>query len=168
MNNAVGAHRRTAVVAVLGALTLTCAVPGAAVADPLMDGLDTGSAGGIFSGSAQAAGSSGRDGSPNGVDGSLRQVNCNQQSKSAGEAVTNTRHMMGRTGPMSFTLNYNTGTQADRIEVFYHGKVRADTGPVTGTGSKHVTVPAGTNTYVTVKVTGPVGGSWNYTVQCPV
>ena len=167
MNNAVGAHRRTAVVAVPGALTLTCAVPGAAVADPLMDGLDTGSAGGIFSGSAQAAGSSGRDGSPNGVDGSLRQVNCNQQSKSAGEAVTNTRHMMGRTGPMSFTLNYNTGTQADRIEVFTTARC-VPTPVLSREPAANVTVPAGTNTYVTVKVTGPVGGSWNYTVQCPV
>lgn len=167
MNNAVVRHRRTAIAAVAGAVALVCGAPGLAVAAPATGSVDTGSAGGIFSGSADAAGSSGRDGSPNGVDGSLRQVRCNQQSKSAGEAVTNTRHMMGRAGPMSFTLDYNTGTQADKIEVFYHGKVRAATGYVTGAGSRQVTVPAGTNDYVTVKVTGPVGGSWNYTITCP-
>lgn len=166
MNNGTGRSRRTAIAAVAGAAALVCGVPG--IAGAATGSLDTGSAGGIFSGSADAAGSATRDGSPEGVDGSLRVRTCNQRTTSAGQAVTNTRHMMGRKGPMSFTLNYNTGSKADKIEVFYQGKVVGATGYVTGAGSKQINVKAaGTNDYVTVKVTGAVGGSWNYTVTCP-
>ena len=80
---------------------------------------------------------------------------------------------MGRTGPMSFTLNYNTGTQADRIEVFYQGRRLYNTGLIgdnvnEGNGSKRIAVPAGIDNYVTVKVTGPDSGTrWEYTVYCP-
>jgi hypothetical protein len=165
VNHGIGKPRRAVVAAVVGAAALACGIPGLAVAAE--GSMDTGSSGGIFSGSADAAGSGTRDGSPNGADGAPRVVRCGQQSKSGGQAVTNTKHLMGRPGPLTFTLNYNTGTQADKIDVFYQGKFVGGSGNVKGAGSKKISVKAGTNDYVTVKVTGPVGGYWSYTLTCP-
>ena len=36
-----------------------------------------------------------------------------------------------------------------------------------GTGSANITLPPGTDTTVLVKVTGPGGTEWDYTVGCP-
>ena len=149
MNHGIGKPRRAVVAAVVGAAALACGIPGLAVAAE--GSMDTGSSGGIFYG----------------ADGAPRVVRCGQQSKSGGQAVTNTKHLMGRPGPLTFTLNYNTGTQADKIDVFYQGKFVGGSGNVKGAGSKKISVKAGTNDYVTVKVTGPVGGYWSYTLTCP-
>ncbi|RMB77777.1 hypothetical protein AYK61_16185 [Rhodococcus sp. SBT000017] len=58
----------------------------------------------------------------------------------------------------------------DQIEVFYQDALIHNTGYVggsTGVGSVVVSIPAGTATAVLVRVTGPVGTVWTYTVSCP-
>ncbi|MXP20131.1 hypothetical protein GIY30_01940 [Gordonia sp. HNM0687] len=98
---------------------------------------------------------------------------CNQQTKSGGEGVTETRHILGRTGPTAFTLDYETVNQPDEIKVFYQGRLVHNTGYVgdnlnEGTGSARVTLPPGAQNYVVVRVTGPEEGTvWEYTVHCP-
>ena len=98
---------------------------------------------------------------------------CNEETRSGGRGVTETRYILGRTGPTAFTLKYETYDQPDKIQVYYQGRVIADTGLVgdninQGTGSIRVGVPAGLQNFVTVKVTGPEQGTlWDYTVFCP-
>ncbi|HMS76568.1 hypothetical protein [Gordonia sp. (in: high G+C Gram-positive bacteria)] len=98
---------------------------------------------------------------------------CNQSSQSGGYGITNTKHLMGRRGPFSFTIVYDTVNIPDRIEVFYQGRRLYNTGLIgdnvnEGNGSKRIAVPAGIDNYVTVKVTGPDSGTrWEYTVYCP-
>ncbi|GAA1482834.1 hypothetical protein GCM10009624_32740 [Gordonia sinesedis] len=111
-------------------------------------------------------------GSLGGKPGSPPVQQCNAQTLSGGAGVTNTRYVMGRRGPMSFRLDYETYNIPDRIEVIYQGRVVANTGYVgddinQGTGSIVVRVPAGTSTSVTVRVTGPSGTDWKYTLRCP-
>jgi hypothetical protein len=100
---------------------------------------------------------------------------CNESTQSGGQGVTNTRHELGRRGPTSFLLNYNTLKQPDTITVFYEGRQIDTTGPVgdnlvpgSGLGSRTVVVPAGRASYVDVRVVGPEQGTeWSYTVHCP-
>ncbi|KQU49527.1 hypothetical protein ASG84_05215 [Rhodococcus sp. Leaf278] len=179
--------RRSAAV-VLTALAFALAAPASAMAQPeigpIVDSgsaiLDSGSAildGGniidngiriLGSGSAIAGGVLGIDtGSAN---GGIATQQCNASTLSGEEGVTETLHELGRTGPTSFVLSYDTVDVPDQIEVFYQGALIHNTGYVggsNGVGSVVVAVPAGTATAVLVRVTGPVGTVWTYTVGCP-
>lgn len=98
---------------------------------------------------------------------------CNDTTQSGGEGVTETRHLLGRTGPTLFVLDYETFDIPDKIEVVYQGLVVANTGYVgddldEGTGSITVLVPPGVDQSVVVRVTGPAGTDWDYTVNCPI
>ncbi|MFD6392820.1 hypothetical protein [Nocardia sp. NPDC060259] len=97
---------------------------------------------------------------------------CNTSTKSGGEGVTTTTHQLGVTGPTSFVLSYETLNIPDRIQVFYEGGQVLDTGYIgdnvnQGTGSAVVTLPAGSATTVTVRVSGMDDTQWEYTVNCP-
>ncbi|CAM4525857.1 hypothetical protein NONI108955_43355 [Nocardia ninae] len=97
---------------------------------------------------------------------------CNQSTKSGGSGVTETAHHLGRPGPAAFVLSYETFAIPDQIEVFYQGARVHNTGYIgdninEGTGSAVINIPAGTATTVAVRVTGPGGTDWNYTVHCP-
>ncbi|MBH0779284.1 hypothetical protein IT779_23730 [Nocardia sp. NEAU-351] len=129
------------------------------------------------SGSSGSSGGSGDTGSGSGsADGGgsfgpLTQL-CNQSTKSGGAGVTSTVHQIGRSGPTSFVLSYETYAIPDLIEVFYEGSLVRSTGYVgdninQGTGSVVVNLPAGAATSVTVRVTGPNSTDWDYTVHCP-
>lgn len=179
--------RRSAAV-VLTAVAFALAAPASAMAQPeigpIVDSgsaiLDSGSAildGGniidngiriLGSGSAIAGGVLGIDtGSAN---GGIATQQCNASTLSGEEGVTETLHELGRTGPTTFVLSYDTIDVPDQIEVFYQGALIHNTGYVggsTGVGSVVVAVPAGTATAVLVRVTGPVGTVWTYTVGCP-
>lgn len=98
---------------------------------------------------------------------------CNQSTKSGEEGVTTTTHTIGRTGPTSFDLSWDTEDIPDEIVVLYQGVPIANTGYVGGQkgtqyGSIRVDVPAGSASSVAVRVTGPSGTVWTYTVHCPV
>ncbi|GAD85404.1 hypothetical protein [Nocardia asteroides] len=97
---------------------------------------------------------------------------CNTSTKSGGEGVTTTSHQLGVAGPTSFVLSYETLNIPDRIQVFYEGGQVLDTGYIgdninQGTGSAVVSLPAGTATTVTVRVSGMDDTQWEYTVNCP-
>jgi hypothetical protein len=98
---------------------------------------------------------------------------CNETTNSGGHGVTETRHVLGTTGPASFVLEYETYDLVDEIAVFYDGWQIANTGFVgdevnEGTGSIRVIVPPGASDSVLVRVTGPEDGTvWDYTVKCP-
>nr|WP_037158531.1 hypothetical protein [Rhodococcus fascians] len=97
---------------------------------------------------------------------------CNQGTVSGGPGVTQTNHDLGRPGPASFVINYETESVPDVIEVFYQGGLVQSIGPVgdninEGTGSAVVALPPGGDTSVLVKVTGPADTIWEYTVNCP-
>lgn len=164
---------RTAVVSVVavGALVAFAGVAGAdtgsaatgsGVIDTgsgiLGDLLDTGS--GVLGGGASG-----------GSAGAVQQ--CNRSTKSGGEGVTTTVHQLGVAGPTTFVLSYETLNIPDRIQAFYEGAQVLDTGYVgdnlnEGTGSAVVSLPAGTATTVTVRVSGLDETKWEYTVNCPV
>lgn len=160
-------------VAVVGAALSLAAGAGAAGADTgsgetgsgvidtgsgiLGDLLDTGS--GILGGSSSSGSSE-----------TVQQ--CNRSTKSGGAGVTNTNHQLGKTGPTAFVLTYETFNIPDRIQVFYEGGQVLDTGYVgdntnQGTGSRVVSLPAGSSSTVSVRVTGPNDTQWEYTVNCP-
>lgn len=98
---------------------------------------------------------------------------CNEITKSGGQGVTETRHLLGTTGPASFVIDYETLNQPDEIVVSYEGREIANTGYVgdntnEGTGSIRVFVPPGSADSVLVRVTGPEEDTlWDYTVKCP-
>lgn len=97
---------------------------------------------------------------------------CNAQTVSGHDGVTTTRHIMGRGGPYSFPLDYETEYVPDDIQVQYQGRTIADTGWVgdqtnEGTGTMRVNVPAGTSDSVLVRVDGGTHTDWSYTVHCP-
>ena len=97
---------------------------------------------------------------------------CNQSTQSGGEGVTTTTHTIGRSGPTSFDLSWDTDYQPDEIVVFYEGVPIANTGYVGGEkgtefGVISVNVPPGSASAVNVRVTGPGGTTWAYTVHCP-
>lgn len=131
----------------------------------------TGSAGGSDGGSGTGSGGGGSFGDGTGSSAPQTQQ-CNQSTKSGGAGVTSTNHQIGRTGPTSFVLSYETYAIPDKIEVFYQGALIHNTGYVgdnlnQGTGSALVNVPPGTATSVVVRVTGPNNTDWDYTVNCP-
>lgn len=93
---------------------------------------------------------------------------CNQATNSGGQGVTTTVHELGRPGPTTFVLAYDTYSIPDQIQVTYEGQTLLDTGLVGQQKSVTVAVPAGKSTQVTVVVTGPYSGTaWTYTVNCP-
>jgi hypothetical protein len=97
---------------------------------------------------------------------------CNEQTTAGGAGVTTTIHELGVAGPTSFLFEWEAFGVPDQFEVIYEGAVIHNTGFVgdfggEGTGSATVNVPAGSATTVTVRVTGPAGTAWNYTVNCP-
>ncbi|MEV0851229.1 hypothetical protein [Nocardia fluminea] len=152
----------------MGAALSLVASGGAAGADTGSGVIDTGS--GIL-GDLLDTGSGILGGSSSG--GSSESVQpCNRSTKSGGAGVTSTTHQLGVTGPTSFVLTYETLNIPDRIQVFYEGGQVLDTGYVgdnanEGTGSRVVSLPAGSSSTVSVRVTGPNDTQWEYTVNCP-
>lgn len=163
---------RTKIRIAIGAATLITTIglttPGIADADELTGSLDLGSSilDGIFgSGSGGSGGGGGNQGAPT-------VQRCNAQTLSGGAGVTTTRYLMGRTGPMSFNLTYDTENIPDQIVVSYQGRIVANTGYVgdninEGQGTIRVNVPRGTDSSVVVRVTGPDQTEWHYTLYCP-
>lgn len=106
---------------------------------------------------------------------------CNEETKSGGNEVTSTRHIIGRSGPTSFSLTYRTYTVKDAISVWYEGKRIYNSGPISTGGhvgdgpskTVSISVPAGRSSEVLVKVDGTVdpnnaqGTRWDYKVSCP-
>ncbi|WP_235916509.1 hypothetical protein [Spelaeibacter cavernicola] len=98
---------------------------------------------------------------------------CDESTQSGHDGVTETLHQLGRGGPLSFVLSYETYNVPDQIEVFYQGALLYNTGFVgddinEGTGSVVINVPAGAATAVLVRVTGGSSTDWDYTVHCPI
>lgn len=98
---------------------------------------------------------------------------CDESTLSGGEGITDTVHQLGRGGPTSFVLRFETYDVPDQIEVFYEGALLHNTGYIgdnvnEGTGSAVINVPAGNATSVLVRVTGLSGTDWDYTVHCPI
>ncbi|CAM3076800.1 hypothetical protein [Skermania piniformis] len=99
---------------------------------------------------------------------------CNASAQNGHDGITVTRHNIGRSGPTSFLLRWNTYYVLDRISVFYEGREIADTGlignannPPNGIGSIYVVVPPGRDSFVDVQVDGGTDTDWEYTVNCP-
>lgn len=158
--------RKIGIVAAAG-VAAAMSMPGTAAADELSGSLDLGSSilDGIF-------GSGGGGGGGGGNQGAPTVQRCDAQTLSGGAGVTTTRYLMGRPGPMSFNLTYDTENIPDQILVSYQGRVVANTGYVgnninKGQGTIRVNVPRGTESSVVVRVTGPDDTEWHYTLYCP-
>ncbi|WP_280230950.1 hypothetical protein [Nocardia cyriacigeorgica] len=156
-----GTSAAAATITIPAALTLAAA---AYVARPP----GTGSSGSSDSGSSSGSGT-GSGGSGSSIP---RSKPCNQSTQSGGEGVTDILHHLGTSGPTSFVLAYETYRIPDQIEVFYQGGLVHNTGYIgddinQGTGSVVIALPPGTATSVLVRVTGPGGTDWEYTVNCP-
>ncbi|WP_280408334.1 hypothetical protein [Nocardia brasiliensis] len=154
--------RDAAAAAALAAALTVAAATGAAPAP------GTGSSGSSDTGSG--SGSAGSGSSPGTPQPPTQR--CNQSTKSGGAGVTDTMHELGRGGPLSFVLAYETYDIPDKIDVFYQGALVRTTGYVgdhlnQGTGSITVGLPAGSAPAVMVRVPGPNGTKWDYTVRCP-
>lgn len=95
---------------------------------------------------------------------------CNVDTQSGGAGETRTRHYLGpNAGPV--TLDYDTQTVPDRIEVRYRGRVIASTpGMVSGRGRIGFDWrPQGNDHVVEVVVIGPFSNTrWRYRLNCPV
>ena len=100
---------------------------------------------------------------------------CNQETRSGGRGITQTRHYLGPT-PGRVTLAANTLAEPDRIRVHHRGRLLSETpgfvqGP--GTISFDWNPPPGGSAedyVVTVEVTGTPGSPstvWFYTLGCP-
>lgn len=94
---------------------------------------------------------------------------CNVDTQSGGAGETRTRHFLGPTpGPVS--LDYDTQTVPDSIEVRYRGRVIARTpGMVSGRGRIGFDWrPQGGDNVVEVVVIGPFANTrWRYRLNCP-
>jgi hypothetical protein len=100
---------------------------------------------------------------------------CNQETRSGGRGITETRHFLGPT-PGRVTLNANTLAEPDRIRVYHRGRLLSETpGFVSGPGAISFDwnpPPGGSpeDYVVTVEVTGTPGSPstvWGYTLGCP-
>jgi hypothetical protein len=93
---------------------------------------------------------------------------CNQQTNSGGAGVTNTVHELSRTSG-TFRFQYEAFGIPDQFEIFYQGtRIYTTAGAVSGNnGAGDLVTYSGTSTQITVRVTGPSGTAWNYTVFCP-
>lgn len=66
------------------------------------------------------------------------------------------------------TLTWEAYGIPDQFDVYYEGiLVYSTMGPVSGAGSAPITFGPGTETFVTVVVTGPAGTAWDYVITCP-
>lgn len=95
---------------------------------------------------------------------------CNVDTQSGGAGETRTRHYLGP-NPGPVTLDYDTQTVPDRIEVRYRGRVVAATpGMVSGRGRIGFDWrPQGGDYVVEVVVIGPFANTrWRYRLNCPV
>ncbi|MBB5691236.1 hypothetical protein FHS88_003388 [Roseomonas alkaliterrae] len=95
---------------------------------------------------------------------------CNVDTQSGGAGETRTRHYLGP-NPGPVTLDYDTQTVPDRIEVRYRGRVIAATpGMVSGRGRIGFDWrPQGGDYVVEVVVIGPFANTrWRYRLNCPV
>lgn len=94
---------------------------------------------------------------------------CNVDTQSGGAGETRTRHFLGpQAGPV--TLDYDTQTVPDSIEVRYRGRVVARTpGMVSGRGRIGFNwQPQGGDYVVEVVVIGPFANTrWRYRLNCP-
>ena len=94
---------------------------------------------------------------------------CNVDTQSGGAGETRTRHFLGpQAGPV--TLDYDTQTVPDSIEVRYRGRVLARTpGMVSGRGRIGFNwQPQGGDYVVEVVVIGPFANTrWRYRLNCP-
>lgn len=87
--------------AALSAAALTLAVPAVAHADGTKDP---------------------RFGGPPTTSAPERTQHCNDSTESGHDGVTRTRHTLGRTGPTSFVLDYETENVPDKIDVIYQAR----------------------------------------------
>ncbi|MEV0359510.1 hypothetical protein AB0H71_25990 [Nocardia sp. NPDC050697] len=182
--------RRVAAIGALAALVTAGGAAGVSAQPSGSAGIDTGSAGGVIdtgsgilnsgsgvldSGSAVLDGLGLGLGLPDtgsGGGGGTQTQQCNQTTQSGHDGITTTRHELGRSGPTSFVLAYETFAVPDLIEVFYEGSLVRSTGWVgdntnEGTGSVVVTLPPGAANAVTVRVNGGQHTDWQYVVNCP-
>lgn len=94
---------------------------------------------------------------------------CNVETQSGGAGETRTRHFLGPS-PGPVTVDYDTQTVPDRIEVRYRGRVVAQTpGMVSGRGRIGFNwQPQGGDYVVEVVVIGPFANTrWRYRLNCP-
>ena len=92
---------------------------------------------------------------------------CNNSTNSGGPGVTETFHELGKTGG-SFQFSYDAFSVPDQFDIFYQGnRIFTTGGPVSGANTVNVTYGPGTDTKIMVRVTGPSGTAWTYTVFCP-
>jgi hypothetical protein len=104
---------------------------------------------------------------------------CNQEQASGGAGVTERHHGLGNS-PGTVTIVYDMQNQPDKIEVFYEGRLVASSNSIPGNDNGFV---GGSNSagccnslsfyyparekFCMVRVTGPIGTSWSYTLGCP-
>lgn len=105
---------------------------------------------------------------------------CDSRSHSGGTGIDEKQYVMGTQSGM-VTLQFDMDTEPDKLEVIYEGNVIASTFEIVGNNNGYVGGGnAGGETgylnflyryhfdqFVTVRVTGPDGTSWSYTIQCP-
>ena len=80
-------------------------------------------------GTGSSAGSSVLDGLGLGLGSSLPTQQCDESTKSGHDGITDTNHQLGRPGPLSFVLSYETVTVPDEIQVYYQGAMVATDRP---------------------------------------
>jgi hypothetical protein len=97
---------------------------------------------------------------------------CGQSTNAGGAGVTETVHALGDSFGV-VTINYQMFTIQDQMDVWFDANPTTDPptvttgGPVSGTGTLTFNKFSLTSTCI-VRVTGPSGTEWNYTVNCPV
>jgi hypothetical protein len=97
---------------------------------------------------------------------------CGQSTNAGGAGVTETVHALGDSFGV-VTINYQMFTIQDQMDVWFDANPATDPptvttgGPVSGTGTLTFNKFSLTSTCI-VRVTGPSGTEWNYTVNCPV
>jgi hypothetical protein len=105
---------------------------------------------------------------------------CDSQVKSGHDGVTNEVITMGTQSGM-VTLRYDMNSIPDKLEVIYEGQVISSTFQISGNDNGYVGGDNGAGAtgilnflyryhidqFVTVRVTGPSGTDWSFTIQCP-
>ena len=93
---------------------------------------------------------------------------CGEATEAGGAGVTMTRHALGNVAG-DVAITYDMQVVPDRMDVYLDGVLVATTGePVSGTGTLSFHYSATGQKYCKVKVTGPQGTAWSYTLSCPV
>lgn len=98
------------------------------------------------------------------------QQHCNDLSDAGGYGGVYRRIDMGRGGPMTIPLRFETFSIPDAVNVYYEGRHIYGSGFVGTNGDRwvDVMVPPGASTSVIVEVLAPDRSTeWNYTVHCP-